>query len=90
MIQPMLVVLAAALILSGVLAGRLSRRIVEPLNTLDLDHPLENDVYEELTPLLKRINAQHREIETQICELSAHGRILAGDGQHERRACAAG
>ncbi len=69
MIQPMLVVLAAALILSGVLAGRVSRRIVEPLNTLDLDHPLENDVYEELTPLLKRINAQHREIETQICEL---------------------
>ena len=69
MIQPILVVLLAALILSGVLARRVSRRIVEPLNTLDLDHPLKNDVYEELTPLLKRINAQHKEIEAQMREL---------------------
>ena len=69
MIQPILVVLLAALILSGVLARRVSRRIVEPLNTLDLDHPLKNDVYEELTPLLKRINAQHQEIEVQMREL---------------------
>ena len=68
-IQPILVVLLAALILSGVLARRVSRRIVEPLNTLDLDHPLKNDVYEELTPLLKRINAQHQEIEAQMREL---------------------
>ncbi len=69
MIQPILVVLLAALILSGVLTRRVSRRIVEPLNTLDLDHPLKNDVYEELTPLLKRINAQHQEIEAQMREL---------------------
>ncbi len=69
MLQPILAVLLAALILSGVLAGRVSRRIVEPLNTLDLDRPLENDVYEELTPLLKRINAQHREIEARMREL---------------------
>ena len=69
MIQPILVVLLAALILSSVLARRVSRRIVEPLNTLDLDHPLKNDVYEELTPLLKRINAQHQEIEAQMREL---------------------
>ena len=68
-IQPILVVLLAALMLSGVLARRVSRRIVEPLNTLDLDHPLKNDVYEELTPLLKRINAQHQEIEAQMREL---------------------
>ena len=69
MIQPILVVLLSALILSGALAGRVSRRIVEPLNTLDLDHPLKNDVYEELTPLLKRINAQHQEIVAQMREL---------------------
>ncbi len=69
MLQPILVVLLAALILSGVLAGRVSRRIVEPLNNLDLDHPLKNDVYEELTPLLKRINAQHQEIVAQMREL---------------------
>ena len=51
MLQPMLVVLAAALIFAGLMAGRLSRRIVDPLNRLDLEHPLENDAYEELAPL---------------------------------------
>ena len=65
-LQPMLLVLAAALILSGVLARRLSKRIVDPLNRLDLDHPLHIGSYEELAPLLGRINQQHREISSQL------------------------
>ena len=69
MLQPLLLVLIAALILSGVLAKRLSRRIVDPLNSLDLEHPLDNDAYEELSPLLKRIHRQHVEIQTQLREL---------------------
>ena len=69
MLQPLLLVLIAALILSGVLAKRLSRRIVDPLNSLDLEHPLDNDAYEELSPLLKRIHHQHVEIQTQLREL---------------------
>ena len=47
-VQPVIV----ALILSSVLAKSLSHRIVQPLNKLDLEHPLENDAYEELAPLL--------------------------------------
>lgn len=69
MLQPILLVLAAALILSGVLAGRLARRITEPLNRLDLEHPLENDTYEELAPLLRRMEHQRRQIDQQIGEL---------------------
>ena len=69
MIQPLLIVLIVALILSGLLARRLSRRIVDPLNGLDLEHPLDNDAYEELSPLLKRIHHQHVEIQTQLREL---------------------
>ena len=69
MLQPLLLVLIVALILSGVLARRLSRRIVDPLNSLDLEHPLDNDAYEELSPLLKRIHHQHVEIRTQLREL---------------------
>lgn len=69
MIQPLLIVLIVALILSGLLARRLSRRIVDPLNSLDLEHPLDNDAYEELSPLLKRIHRQHVEIQTQLREL---------------------
>ena len=52
MLQPILAVLIAALVLSAIFARRLSRRIVEPLNNLDLDHPLDNDAYEELCPSL--------------------------------------
>ncbi len=69
MLQPILAVLAAALVLSGLLARRLAKRIVEPMNSLDLDRPLENDTYEELSPLLNRINRQHREIEMQMRSL---------------------
>ena len=66
MLQPMLVVLAAARILALVLAKRISARIVAPLNRLDLEKPLENDTYEELSPLLTRINQQRRQIDAQL------------------------
>lgn len=66
MLQPMLVVLAAALILALVLAKRIAARIVAPLNRLDLEKPLENDTYEELSPLLTRINQQRRQIDAQM------------------------
>ena len=69
MLQPILLVLAAALILSSVLASRLARRITEPLNRLDLEHPLENDAYEELAPLLRRMEHQRRQIDRQMDEL---------------------
>ena len=68
-LQPLLLVLVVALILSGLLAGRLSKRIVNPLNSLDLEHPFENDTYEELSPLLGKIDRQHREIDRRLQEL---------------------
>ena len=69
MISPIIAVGIGALILSGVLASRLAKRIVEPLNKLDLEHPLDNDSYEELSPLLSRINRQRAQIAEQLAEL---------------------
>ena len=69
MLQPILLVIAAALILSGLLASRVSKRIVEPLNRLDLEHPLENEAYEELSPLLRRLEHQRRQIDQQMSAL---------------------
>ena len=69
MLQPIIVIIVAALILSGVLASRLSKRIVEPLNNLDLENPLENETYEEISPLLNRINRQSSEISKQLRKL---------------------
>ena len=69
MLPAILLTAAVALILSGLLAGRLSRRITAPLNALDLEHPPENDTYEELSPLLCRINVQRRQIDSQLTDL---------------------
>lgn len=60
--QPIMLVLVIALVLSAVLALRLSENIVKPINELDLEKPLANDVYEELAPLLKRIDRQNQEL----------------------------
>ncbi len=66
---PFLVILAAAVIASVFLADRLSKRVASPLASLDLDRPLENDVYDELSPLLRRLDEQHSRIESQMAEL---------------------
>lgn len=69
MISPIIAVGIGALILSAVLAARVSKNIVAPLNKLDLEHPLDNDSYEELSPLLSRINKQRAQISDQLSEL---------------------
>ncbi len=66
MLQPILLTAILAVILSAVLAHRMAKSIVAPLNNLDLDNPLENNSYEELSPLLVRIHQQHRQIEAQL------------------------
>ena len=66
MLQPIIIILVIALALSAWLAHRMAKRVVEPLNKLDLDNPMKNDVYEELSPLLHRIHAQRREIKEQV------------------------
>lgn len=70
MLRPIVIVLIAALVLSLIFADRLAKRIVEPLNGLNLDRPLENDAYEELSPLLNRINRQHMQIARQLEDLN--------------------
>lgn len=69
MVQPIAIVLVIAIILSALLASRMAKRIVEPLNRLNLEKPMENDAYEELAPLLRRIHSQHKEIEYQMWTL---------------------
>ena len=66
MIQPMVAVLLIASALSAWLAHGMAKKVVEPLNKLDLEKPLENKIYEELSPLLYRIHTQHQEIRNQV------------------------
>ena len=72
MLLPLLLVLALSWLLSYLLAKRMSQKIVAPLNQLDLDNPLENDVYPELSPLLRRIYTQRKELDVQLVKLKRH------------------
>lgn len=65
-LQPICVILFIAIILSAVLSHRMAKRIVEPLNRLDLEHPLQNDAYEELSPMLDKLSRQHLQIDSQL------------------------
>ena len=66
MLQPIAIVLVIAIVLSAWLAHRMAKKVVEPLNKLNLEKPMENEAYEELSPLLHRIHAQHLEIKSQM------------------------
>ena len=66
---PVIVILVLSILLSAFLARWLSKSIVKPLNTLNLDNPTDNDVYDELTPMLTKINKQHKQISKQMREL---------------------
>ena len=69
MAEPIILILAAAVALALWLAHRLSRSIVRPLNGLDLDDPLANQEYEEIGPLLRRLDSQQRQLKAQETEL---------------------
>ncbi len=75
-----IVIVAIAVIstlLSMFLASRISKKAVEPINILDLDNPLQNDVYDELTPLLHRIDKQNEKISMQIESLKEQKQELS-------------
>ncbi len=69
MLQPIVVVIVIAVVLSMFLAYRLSRNIVKPLNELDLNQPSTDGVYEEITPLVNRITTQQHQLQLQKAEL---------------------
>lgn len=69
MAQPVCMIIAIAFALSLLFAARLSKQIVKPLNELNLDAPLNNEGYDELFPLLYRIDSQQKQIKSQSDKL---------------------
>lgn len=63
-IFPIMAALAALmLVIAYFLAKWQTRRLVRPIYELDLEHPLENETYEELTPFLEAMDKQNKEKE---------------------------
>ncbi|MGN0375822.1 MAG: ATP-binding protein [Butyrivibrio sp.] len=69
MTVPILIIAALVVLVSSLLASKLSRKIVEPLNEINLDEPLSNKEYDEIAPLLTRIESQQRALKNQKQEL---------------------
>lgn len=68
LIGPICLIVLLALILSAILAIKLSESILKPINALDLVNPENNKTYDELAPLLTKINRQKLVIENQLHE----------------------
>ncbi|MBQ8540434.1 MAG: PAS domain S-box protein [Clostridia bacterium] len=68
LLQPLILIVIVALVLSFLLSKRVSNAIVKPINNLDLENPASNVVYDELTPLLRKLSAQKITIDNQIKE----------------------
>ena len=69
MISPVVFIFLAACALAGVLSYRVSKKIVKPLGSIDLQHPEQVETYDELSPFLPRIAAQNQEIRSQMEEI---------------------
>ena len=63
MMPAMSVLAVLMLAVSYWIAAKQTQRLIQPINELDLEHPLDNDVYEELTPWLTEMDRQNREKE---------------------------
>ena len=73
LILGMLPAICAIVLISAVVAlvlsHKMSKSIVKPLEKLDLENPAENETYEELAPILSKLNKQHKQITRQMQEL---------------------
>ncbi len=69
LLTPILWIYVFAIAISAVLSNYLAKKIAEPINAINLDDPLSNETYEEIQPLLKRVDSQNIQIKKQMDDL---------------------
>ena len=69
MLPAICAIVLIAIVIALLLSHQMARSIVKPLNELDLENPAENETYEELAPILTKLNKQHKQIRQQMQEL---------------------
>ncbi len=69
LLTPILWIYVLAITISSLLSNYLAKKLAEPINKIDLDDPLSNDTYEEILPLLKRVDSQNTQIQKQLNDL---------------------
>lgn len=68
-LYPIISMAALGIVVSAILAGITAGNIVKPINDIDLEKPAENMIYEELSPILRKMNQQNIMITEQIEQL---------------------
>lgn len=66
LVPPLIGIAVVMLILAAIMSVHMANKIVEPINNVDLEHPEENQIYEEVGPLLSKIYKQNRQIKSQL------------------------
>ena len=66
LIPPIIGILIVMLIIAVIVSAHMANKIVEPINNLDLEHPEDNQIYDEVGPLLSKIYKQNRQIKNQL------------------------
>ena len=69
MLPAICAIILISVVVALIMSHKMAKSIVKPLNELDLENPAENETYEELTPILTKINKQHKQITRQMREL---------------------
>ncbi len=67
-LQPLIIILVGLLIVATIVSSNVAKRIVEPINSIDVDNLEDNEVYEEIAPLISKISKQSRQLQRQIKE----------------------
>ena len=80
-ISPVMWVLVLVLLISGVLAFRVAKQIVRPINDMDLDHP--ESTYPELAPLVGKIKEQKMTIQEEVSQRESLRREFSANVSHE-------
>ena len=81
-VSPVLWLLVLVLLISVALSFRAARKIVKPINSLDLDNP-DLDTYPELSPLISRIQEQKQTIQEEAAQQEALRREFSANVSHE-------
>lgn len=74
LLLPMVFIIILMIAISIWFSYKAARRITDPINSIDLEHPEDAEGYEELSPLLYRISRQQEQIKMQLDEAERRSR----------------
>ena len=69
MLPAICAIILISVVVALIMSHKMATAIVKPLNKLDLENPTDIETYEELTPILTKINKQHKQITRQMQDL---------------------